>query len=159
MKKLFLIRHAQAGHGDMVASDRERPLTERGQRDASAMGARLAARRVTPDLIVSSPALRALTTARLMAGELGYPLERIRTEEPLYASSTGQLLSVIAGLSAELQQVMLFGHNPEFTDLAHRWSRTIVALPPCAVVELRFDVASWADVGAAAPLHATLDLA
>ncbi len=155
MKTVFLVRHAKAEHGDLP--DRDRPLADRGLQDASTMGARLAARHLKPDLMLSSPALRALTTAQLFADEIGHDRKLILVDERLYASSADVLLAIVQGLDARLQRVMLFGHNPEFAELAHRWSNTIFAMPTCAVAEFGFDTKSWADLGTVAPINATLD--
>lgn len=121
------------------------------------MGKRLGKRGVKPELIVSSPALRALTTAQLIAAEIGYPREAIFVDERLYASSPDGLLAVICALDDTLEHVMLFGHNPEFTDLAHRLSNEIVDMPTCAVAEFRFDAKAWADVREITPAKVKLD--
>ena len=115
------------------------------------MGKRLRKREVKPDLLMSSPALRALTTAQLIADELGYQRNDIALDERLYASSADNLLAIICALDDKLDRVMLFGHNPEFTDLAHRLSSEITDMPTCAVAEFRFDANVWADVGVIAP--------
>ena len=86
------------------------------------MGKRLAKRHVRPDLLMSSPALRALTTAQPIADELGYVRKDIVVDDRLYASSANGLLAVIHTLDQTLDRVMPFGHKPEFTDLAHRLS-------------------------------------
>ncbi len=101
------------------------------------MGKRLTDRGVQPDLLVSSPALRALTTAQLIADELGYKRKDIVVDERLYASSPDNLLAVICALDDRLDRVMLFGHNPEFTDLAHRLSSTIIEMPTCPHAHMR----------------------
>ena len=75
MKTLFLVRHAKSNRDDPALADRDRPLAERGRKDAPEMGKRLARHDVKPDLIVSSPALRALTTAEIAASALGLPVE------------------------------------------------------------------------------------
>jgi phosphohistidine phosphatase len=111
------------------------------------MGKRLGKREVSPDLLVSSPALRALTTAQLVAEEIGYQCKNIVIDEWLYASSPDALLAFICSLDNKLNHVMLFGHNPEFTDLAHRLSSEIIDMPTCAVAEFRFDAQAWSDVG------------
>jgi len=157
MKTLFLVRHAKSSRGDPSVSDRVRPLDERGRQDAPRMGKRLAERGVTPDLLVSSPALRALSTAQLVADELGYRRKDILVEEQLYASSADEVLALIGALDNQLDRVMLFGHNPGFTDLAHRLSSGILDMPTCAVAEFRFDTKAWADVGAVAPAMVKLD--
>ncbi len=146
VKTLFLVRHAKSSRDDASLSDRERPLDDRGRQDASAMGKRLSQRGVKSDLLVSSPALRALTTAQLIAEEIDYQRKNIVVNERLYASSPDDLLAVIRALDDDLGRVMLFGHNPEFADLAHRLSSEIIDMPTCAVAEFRFDIVAWADV-------------
>ena len=111
------------------------------------MGKRLAKRDVKLDLLVSSPALRALTTAQLIAEEVGYKRKDIVVDNRLYASGPDDLLAVIRALDKKLDRVMLFGHNPEFTDLAHRLSSEIIDMPTSAVVEFSFDTKAWSHVG------------
>ena len=156
MKTLFLVRHAKSSKDDPALPDRERPLNERGMRDAPKMGERLAKRDVEPDLVLSSPAVRALTTAQLFARKLDYKLADIVVDERLYASSPDVLLKVIHALGDKPKCVLLFGHNPEIGDLAHQLSNRIADMPTCAVAELEFDVKSWASVGGEAPAKATL---
>ena len=121
------------------------------------MGKRLSKRGVKPDLLVSSPALRALTTAQLIADEIGYQRKDILVDERLYASSPDDLLAVICALDDKVDRVMLFGHNPEFADLTHRLSSEITDMPTCAVAEFSFDAKAWADVGEVAPAKVKLD--
>ena len=157
MKTLYLIRHAKSSKDDPNLSDRDRPLADRGRRDAPTMGKRLAERDVKPDLLVSSPALRALTTAQLMADEIGYAREKIVVDDHLYGSSADVLLALVRALDRKADRVMLFGHNPEFTELAHRLSSDIADMPTCAIAEFRFDTKKWSDVGELDPAQATLD--
>jgi len=121
------------------------------------MGKRLAKRDVKPDLLLSSPALRALTTAQLTAEELGEKRKDIVVDDRLYASSADNLLAVIRTLDKKLNCVMLFGHNPEFTDLAHRLSSDIVDMPTSAIVEFDFDTKAWSDVGERKPAKVVFD--
>ena len=121
------------------------------------MGKRLAQRDVKPDLLLSSPALRALTTAQLIAEEIGYEPKDIVVDDRLYASSADDLLAVIRALDNKLNRVMLFGHNPEFTDLAHWLSSEIIDMPTCAVVEFDFDTKAWFDVGEVKPTNVVFD--
>jgi phosphohistidine phosphatase len=121
------------------------------------MGKRLAKRDVKPDLVVSSPALRALTTAQLIAEEVGYKRKDIVVDDRLYASNPDDLLAVIRELDKKLDRVMLVGHNPEFTDLAHRLSSEIIDMPTSAVAEISFDTKAWSDVGEIEPARAMLD--
>ena len=121
------------------------------------MGKRLARRDVKPDLLLSSPALRALTTAQLIAEEVGYRHKDIVVDDRLYGSSADDLLAVIRALDNKLNRVMLFGHNPEFTDLAHQLSSDIVDLPTSAVVEFDFDTKALSDVGEVKPAKVIFD--
>ena len=157
MKTLFLVRHAKSSRDDPSLPDRDRPLDDRGRQDAPKMGKRLARRDVRPDLLLSSSALRALTTAHLIAEEVGYKRKDIVADDRLYASSADDLLAVVRALDNKLDRVMLFGHNPEFTDLAHRLSSGIIDLPTCAVVELHFDIRTWSDVGVVEPAKVIVD--
>lgn len=124
MKTLFLIRHAKSSWDDTALPDKDRPLNDRGRRDAPKMGERLAKRDVKPDLILSSPAVRALRTAEIIAKKLDYR-RKIVVNERLYAVGADDLLDVIHQLGDKVERVMLFGHNPELTELAHRLSGEI----------------------------------
>ena len=157
VKTLFLVRHAKSSRDDPSLSDRERSLDDRGRQDAPTMGKRLGKRGVKPDLLLSSPALRALTTAQLIADEIGRQRKDIVINERLYASSPDDLLAVIRALDDKLDGVMLFGHNPEFSELAHRLSSDIVDMPTSAVAEYNFDTKAWSDVGEIEPVKAILD--
>jgi phosphohistidine phosphatase len=151
MKTLFLVRHAKSSWDDPALADKDRPLNDRGKRDAPKMGERLAKAGAKPDLILSSPAKRALTTAEIIARKLGYKRKNIVVDDRLYAVESEVLLEVIRRLDDGAECVMLFGHNPELTELAHRLSSKISHMPTCAVAELTFDVKSWKRIGAVSP--------
>ena len=156
MKTLFLVRHAKSSKDDPSLPDRERPLNDRGMHDAPKMGQRLAERDVKIDLIVSSPATRALSTAELFAKQLDYKSKDIVIDERLYESSPDKLLKVINEFGEKPRRLMLFGHNPEFTALAQRLSSKVMEMPTCAVAEFEFDIRSWSEVAKRAPRKVTL---
>ncbi len=144
MKDLILVRHAKSSWKDATLDDRERPLNKRGERDAPEMGARLARCKNRPDLIVSSPAVRALETARVIAGKLDYPRGSIVVKESLYGAGVADLLGVIRSVDESVARLMLFGHNPGLTDLAnHLGPRPVPNLPTCGVLHLRFETDTW----------------
>jgi len=151
---LFLVRHAKSSWDDVTLPDKERPLADHGKRDAPMMGKRLAKRQVRPDLILSSPARRALST---IAKELNYRAEDIVVNERLYATDADMLLGVIGELSDKLKCVMLFGHNPEFADLAQRLSNKPALMLTCAVAQFTFESTSWASIGSTKPTEVLLD--
>ena len=157
LKTLFLIRHAKSSWDDTALPDKDRPLGDRGRRDAPKMGKRLAKRDVKPDLILSSPARRALTTAEIVAKKLDYKLKDIVVDDRLYAGAVHDLLNVIHKVGDKLERVMLFGHNPELTELAHRLSSEITHMPTCAVAEFTFNAMSWSNIGKAKLAKVALD--
>lgn len=129
MKTLYLVRHAKSSRDAPMLPDKDRPLNDRGKRDAPRMAKQLAKRDVKPDLILSSPARRALTTAELFAKNLNYKVNDIVIDKRLYATSPEGLLEVIREYGDKPKRVMLFGHNPELTELAHRLSRKLTDIP------------------------------
>ncbi len=149
MKRLTLVRHAKSSWKDASVADFERPLNERGKRDAPRMGARLAAAGFRPDLLVSSPAKRARATAERIASAIDYPAERIVFEEGLYDASPDELLAVIQALPAGLAHVALVAHNPGLSELHNRLAdRRIDDIPTGGVVQLELSVGEWKQVRA-----------
>jgi phosphohistidine phosphatase len=157
VKTLFLIRHAKSSWDDTALPDKDRPLNDRGRRDAPKMGKRLAKRDVKPDLILSSPARRALKTAEIIAKKLDYKRKDIAVDDRLYASAVDRLLNVIHGLGNKPERVILFGRNPELTELARRLSGEITHMPTCAVAEFTFNTKSWSKIGKANLAKVALD--
>jgi phosphohistidine phosphatase len=149
MKTLYLLRHAKSSWGDASLPDRDRPLEARGERDAARMSKRWSQRIEKPALILSSPAARAFETAKVVARGLDCKSKEIAIDERLYAATEAALLAVIEALDDKLDRVMLVGHNPGFTELAHHFDSSITHMPTCALVEFRFEVGSWAGIGRA----------
>jgi phosphohistidine phosphatase len=144
MKTLTLVRHAKSSWRDTVLSDRERPLNKRGTRDAPIMGRRAVDAGIRPSLIVSSPAVRAWTTAKVFAMELGYPVEFLQREDDIYLASLDSLIDVVASQDAGFNSLMLFGHNPGLTDFANYLSPGLTNnLPTAGIVSVQFDQEDW----------------
>jgi phosphohistidine phosphatase len=97
-----------------------------------------------------------LATAEVIARKLDYKLKKMVVDDRLYAVGADDLLKVIHKLSDKLECVMLFGHNPELSALAHRLSSEITHLPTCAVAEFRFDAKLWSTIGKAKPRKVAL---
>ena len=148
MKTLFLVRHAKSSWENPGLPDNERPLNKRGEKDAPRMGKRLTSRGVNPDILISSPALRAYSTAVKIAAEIGYPKDDIQTKAKLYFEGTEGLLDVICALIPRVDTAMLFGHNPTMTVSVNALAKTTIGnVPTCGIAEIQFDVESWEDVG------------
>jgi len=156
VKTLLIVRHAKSDWGNAGLADHDRPLNDRGRRDAPHMGRRLAERGTVPDVIRSSTALRARTTAEAFADALGVEAS-VELDETMYATSVAHLLEIIAGLDGAAHTVMLVGHNPESTALVRRLTGAEVELPTCAVAEVRVPVTRWADASGAAGELVRLD--
>jgi len=144
MKTLTLVRHAKSSWHDTNLSDRERPLNKRGLRDAPIMARRAVEAGIRPSLIVASPAVRAWTTAKVFAMELGYPVEFLQREDDIYLASLDRLLDVVASQDAGFNHLMLFGHNPGLTDFANYLSPGLTNnLPTAGIVSVEFDRDDW----------------
>lgn len=147
-KDVWIIRHAKSDWNFDV-SDFDRPLNNRGFRDAPEMAARLTKQLLLPDLLVSSPAKRAITTAQIFAEALHIPPSRIQEEPRIYEASLSTLLNVITHLDNTYQHAAIFGHNPGFEELASYLGGTSLAMPTCAIVHLHFAHAdSWEEISA-----------
>jgi phosphohistidine phosphatase len=144
MKTLTLVRHAKSSWKHRGLADRERPLSTRGKRDAPEMGQRLAAAGVRPSLIISSPAVRAWSTAKKVAKELNYPREFLQREDDLYLATLYGLLDVVARQDTGFNNLMLVGHNPGLTDFANFLSPGLTDnVPTAGVVSVGIDIEDW----------------
>ncbi len=144
MKRLTLIRHAKSSWSDPGLSDFERPLNQRGNRDAPRMGQRLASADIHFDRMITSPANRAMSTARLIAKAIDYPAAQIVTEPRFYEASPQTLLDYVRRLDDRDDHVALIGHNPAISLLAHHLCPEVPGdLPTCAVVRLACETDNW----------------
>ena len=144
MKSLTIVRHAKSSWKERGLSDRERPLNKRGKRDAPVMGERVAKAGIRPSQIISSPAVRAWTTAKEFAKKLGYPVEFLQREDGLYLASLDNLLDVVATQDIGFNHLMLFGHNPGLTDFANYLVPSLTNnLPTAGVVSVNLDCDDW----------------
>ena len=148
MLRLTLVRHAKSSWADPGTRDFERPLNPRGTRDAPVMAVRVSELRRLPDHLVSSPALRAFTTACVFAERLGFATDAIRLESRIYEASRETLADVVRGLDPKARHAMLFGHNPGFSELA-RWLATcpFTDMPTCAIASLELQISDWRELG------------
>jgi phosphohistidine phosphatase len=145
MRRLTLVRHAKSDWSLPGQQDWDRALNRRGQRDVPEMARRLRGRRLKPDLVLTSPAVRAVTTATILAREHKVDASRIAQDERLYLASAPSMLAVVRELGGDALHLMVFGHNPGITDFANRLSagEQIDNLPTCGVFTATFDVTNW----------------
>lgn len=145
MKTLLLIRHAKAAWEELGTNDADRILTEQGLQQADLMGQELKTLQITPDLIVSSPAIRALNTAQILAAVLNYPKDKIKTEEKIYSGGVEDLINLIKQTNAKIDTLLLFGHNPNLTWLTHfLCEESHINIPTCGIIIISFEnMHSW----------------
>lgn len=149
MKTLYLLRHAKSSWDDSSMADIDRPLNDRGEKDAPSMGKRFKKRGILPDLMISSPAVRAQETCRIVAHVMGYPEKKIKIEKEVYMADEDQLLSVLKSCAAhgEPGSIMLVGHNPGITYFANRLlDDSIENIPTCGIVACELDIKSWKEI-------------
>jgi phosphohistidine phosphatase len=153
MIRLALVRHAKSDWGDPSLDDHDRPLNDRGKRDAPRMARRLAETGLRPDVILSSTALRARTTAEAFAAELRIA---VSLEPELYGAPAGSLLAVAAATGAA--SVMVVAHDPGMSVLAGRLSDgRIEHMPTCAVATFAWDEDDWDVIDSVEPAEWTYD--
>jgi phosphohistidine phosphatase len=152
MKLLTLIRHAKSDHGPPLLQDFQRPLSARGLRDAPLIGSHLkTAHAFAPDVVITSPARRAATTASLVLQAAGLEGTPLQEELRIYEAPLHSLVEVVHGLPATARHAVLFGHNPGLELLAN-WlcgGPVIEGLRTGGVIQLKLDLDHWAGAGPA----------
>jgi phosphohistidine phosphatase len=145
MKTLLLMRHAKSSWKDDSLADHDRPLNKRGRRTAPKMGQLLRQHDLVPDLILSSTAERANTTARLVAEAVGFQ-GRVHSIEDLYHAGAATLLAAINCVEDRFARPLVVGHNPAMADLLERLSGQHEPFPTAALAWLELDIDHWRDI-------------
>ncbi len=153
MKTVYLVRHAKSSWQYDDIDDHDRPLKGRGIRDAHLIAQWLEKETDRPQILISSPATRALHTAMIFARTLNFPFKDIDVEEELYLASNSTLIEILHSIPDQYDSAMLFGHNPTITNFVNQCvDRRIDNVPTSGVVCLHFDEQSWKDVNDRAEL-------
>ena len=145
MKTLLLLRHAKSSWGDHSLPDFERPLNDRGKRDAPRMGKALKESGPIPDLIISSPATRAKETIEAFVKSAKLDL-KVKYDESIYGALSAELMELVRRLPDVNSSVLLVGHNPGFEELAGRLTGTSQHMTTAALVCIEFKADRWEDV-------------
>lgn len=151
MKHLIIVRHAKSSWAKFGQADFDRPLNERGMKDAPEMAKRLLKRNVMIDLFISSPAKRAITTCELFCKQNGLQQNIIVQADELYHAPPHIFYNVVEGLDDAFTTVALFAHNPGITDFVNSLETEVKIdnMPTCGVFEVRADVHYWKHFAAA----------
>ena len=154
MKKLYLVRHAKASQNLAGVTDFDRPLIEKGIIRTQKVIRFLNERQVKIDLMISSPAKRALKTAILIAEGIGYPEEKIRLERKFYDGYYERILNVIYAVPNNIDSLMIFGHNPSITHLSNLFLHPgIEPLPTTGTACILFDTGKWESIPSVEPVR------
>lgn len=146
MKQLLLVRHAKSDWENPGLADIDRPLSDRGKRDAPAMAHRLLDKKIKIDAFIASPAKRAAKTAKIFAAEFGKKKDKIVFDEKLYLAEPAAFFEVIAGIDDERDCVALFSHNNGITDFANLLTDMRVEnIPTTGIFAVKADCNSWKD--------------
>ena len=143
MRTLYLVRHAKANKPGPGISDIDRSLHDIGILESYEMATRLFDQKEIPQLMISSTAVRAIATALIFQRVLKLGDEFMKTTEGLYEIDVNDLFEHVAALDDRYHSVMLFGHNPTFTEFAHKMDGSLTHLPTASVVRFDFEVEKW----------------
>jgi phosphohistidine phosphatase len=147
MKELIIARHAKSSWKNNDLSDIERPLNSRGYSNANSMGQFLINKQSKPDLIYTSPAIRAFSTATIYARYLEFNYNNFSVLNELYFGSIQDIEKQLKQTSSQKNVVMIFGHNPTFTELANYYTYAdIDNIPTAGIVSVIFDIDNWIEI-------------
>lgn len=145
MKTLFVLRHAKSSWDDADLADFDRPLNDRGRSTAPFMGELMEKNGFSPDVILSSPAVRARVTASL-AKEAGNINAEIVHDESIYEASMVTLLKIASGIDDQYRSAMIVGHNPGMEGIVRQLTGRSEAMPTAALAVIDLDVGSWQNI-------------
>jgi phosphohistidine phosphatase len=145
MKTLILLRHAKSDWDDPSLRDYDRPLAERGKRDAPRIGRRLAELGINPDLVIASGATRARQTIEAVSKAARFEAN-VQFDDRIYSASTPELAKVVRELPDQYSSAILVGHNPGFEDLLSSLTGKVQHMPTCTAACLRLAADTWSDV-------------
>jgi len=146
MKTLIVVRHAKSSWDDPELSDFKRPLNDRGERDAPRMAKRLKEKDFCIDAVVSSPAVRALTTCHVFADVLKFPRDQVHEIKELYHAGDEIILSAVKKIGDHAKVAMLFGHNPGLTDFVNNLlDEDIDNVPTTGIICCKLKIEKWSD--------------
>jgi phosphohistidine phosphatase len=147
MKTLYLLRHAKSSWDDRSLKDFDRPLNERGLKAAPKMGAYIRKEKIRPEMIVSSPALRAKQTTTLVCEAAGLA-SLVTFDERIYDASARRLFEIVTGFEDRFGSAMMVGHNPGFEELLAVLSGESSRMATAALACIELSVEKWSDVSA-----------
>ena len=145
-RSLYLLRHAKAESSNLQSLDEDRTLTTRGIDDAKKLATKLIKKEIRFDLILTSPAIRAITTAQIISNRLDHKQRFLEVDKKLYQADSTTLFRIVSKLHKKIKSVMLVGHNPALEDFVTLITGESVSMQTCALIELSFEFKDWKDL-------------
>lgn len=145
MRTLYLLRHAKSSWDDPGLKDFDRPLNKRGLKAAPSVGAYMLKEKIRPDLVLSSPALRAKQTTHIVCEAAGLT-SLINFDEQIYEASVQRLFKIVAGFEAGITTAMMVGHNPGFEELLAALTGESHRMPTAALACINLKIEKWSDL-------------
>lgn len=146
MKTIYVVRHAKSSWGDLTQPDFDRPLNERGRKNAPEMAKRLLDKQITIDQFVTSTAIRALQTASQFIKAYNRPLEELELRDELYHAAPAVYTEVLSSLPDNVSSVAIFGHNPGITEFVNSLTPTrIDNMPTCGIFAVQVNASRWTE--------------
>ncbi len=147
MKALYIIRHAKSSWGDFTSPDFERPLNERGKKDAPVMAGRLLNNKVKIDVFISSPAKRALQTCKAFCNEYDYDENKIQLIDGLYHASAETFYKTVSNIADKYNNAAVFSHNPGITEFVNSLGSSVKVdnMPTCSIYAVSVDAEHWSE--------------
>ena len=147
MKTLYIVRHAKSSWKVKDIPDEERPLLEKGKKRTKKIIDHFHDRDITINYLVTSHAVRALETAKMLAKGLNYPSDKIRIDKRLYHADSDELLNEFYDIPPRFSSVMLVGHNPALTNFVNLFIKPKIDwIPTSGVVGIEFDTDKWEEI-------------
>lgn len=144
MKTIYVIRHAKSSWDAPNITDHQRPLIEKGIKRTALVSGYLVKHNIKIGLIISSDAVRAYETSKLIASAIGYPVENIKTDRRVYQESLDSVYKVVSEVSQKIDSIMIVGHNPTLTDFVNDFlEEEIDELPTSGIVSISFETDDW----------------
>ena len=144
-KLLYLLRHAKAESANTTLLDADRALTERGICDVKKLANKLQKKELNFDVLLTSPAIRAITTAQIIANTLDHRQHHLEVEKELYHASPDNFLTLLAGLPKKASRVLIVGHNPGLEEFAQLLCGERVEIQTCGLIQITLDLKHWKD--------------
>jgi len=145
MKTLLIMRHAKSSWKEQELPDHDRPLKKKGRKDVANMAKILKKKALVPDLILSSPAIRAKDTAKLMVEKLNFK-GKLEFVENFYMAEPETYIQKIATVSGKVENLLIIGHNPGLEGLVMTLGDKIVSLPTGSIAKIYLFIDKWSEL-------------